>query len=470
MQTPQSVPVTQSQPAPPNLLRGPQSHFPGHFQLSNPQALAPAQGGPSQSHLPPHHHLQSSRAISTNVGVGVSSPGAKRVPPRQHSRPTSQGQATGPMLKTMELAPATRKRKRKLPEKHIPEKVASLFPESALYSELLELESRLDASLMRMKTTLSESLKNPQCVQKTLRIYVFNTFSDQTWSLRIFGRILNNQTPSEPKFSSFFKKITVYLDQNLYTDNHVILWESSRSPVLRDGFEVSRKGNKEFTAIIRLEMNHVPEKYKLSPALQGILGIEVESRARILGAIWQYVKAKKLQISDETSSFMCDPPLRKVFGEEKVKFCAVSQKIDPHLTIQQPIHLEHMVKLSGDSPSGNTCYDVLVDVPITSQREISTFLESLGKNREIDVYDEAISGAIRKLNEHKKRRAFFLGFSQSPAEFINALIASQARDLKLVSGDSVRDEENEMRSGFYHQSWIEEAVIRYLNRKAPAGQ
>ncbi|VFQ93737.1 unnamed protein product [Cuscuta campestris] len=468
MQTPQSVPVSHSQQAAqPNLLRGP-PHFPGHFQVPNSQTVASAQGGPSQSHLPPHPQPQSTRAANTNVGV--SSPAAKRVPPRPHSRPAGQGQVSGPMLKTMELAPAARKRKRKLPDKHLPEKVASLLPESALYTQLLKFESRLDASLVRMKTNIMESVKNPQRVQKTLRVYVFNTYSNQTWSLRIFGRILDNQTPSDPKFSSFFKKITVYLDQTLYSDNHVILWESSRSPKLRDGFEVRRKGDKEFTALIRLEMNHLPEKYKLSPALQDVLGIEVETRARILNALWQYVKAKNLQIPDETSSFMCDPPLRKIFGEEKMKFCALSQKIDQHLTIPQPIHLEHKVRLSGDSPSGNACYDILVDVPFMPQKEMLSYLESVRKNKEIDACDEAISSAIKKIHEHYQRRSFFLGFSQSPAEFINALIASQARDLKIVSGDSVRDEEHERRSGFYHQAWVEDAVIRYLNRKAPAGQ
>ncbi|XP_031109448.1 SWI/SNF complex component SNF12 homolog [Ipomoea triloba] len=511
MQMPQSVSVTQNQPAPHLLAQSRvPPHFPGHFQLSEPQTLALGAQGPSHSHFQPHqqpqsfHHFQNSAANNANTGASapaastpsvVASAGvsAKKVLQRQPSRATGQGQVAGPMLKTMELTPAARKRKRKLSEKHIPEKVAAILPESALYTQLLEFESRVDAALVRMKTDILESLKNPQRIQKTLRLYVFNTFANQTgaspqkehgqppsWSLRIFGRILNNKTPavgmqekpspSDPKFSSFFKKITVYLDQSLYADNHVILWESSRSPVLHDGFEVRRKGDKEFTAIIRLEMNYVPEKYKLSPALQDVLGIEMETRPRILAAIWQYVKARKLQLPDETSSFMCDPALRKVFGEEKLKFSTVSQKIDAHLTIPQPIHLEHKVKLSGSSPTGNTCYDILVDVPFTPQKEMLTYLANLGKNKEIDVCDEAISAAIKKIHEHNQRRAFFLGFSQSPYEFINALVASQARDLKLVSGDSVRDEENERRSEFYHQSWIEDAVIRYLNRKAPPGQ
>ncbi|XP_009774849.1 SWI/SNF complex component SNF12 homolog [Nicotiana tabacum] len=505
MQIPQSMPMNHNQPAP-HLFS--QSHaqrasqFPGHFQLSEPQS--------QRSHAQFQGQAQAFSHFITsgvNTNIGVSSPatstpnttgGTRKVLQRPTSRAagsSGHGQATASPLKTMELTPAVRRKKRKVSDKCIPDKVAANLPESVLYSQLLELEARVDAALCRKKIDMLESLKDPPHVQKTLRIYVFNTSTNQTppadsksktaeppsWSIKIFGRILGDGPDrpasemeqksgvSYPKFSSFFKKITVYLDQSLYPDNHVILWDSSRAPVHHDGFEIKRKGDKDFTAIIRLEMNYMPEKFKLSPALQEVLGIEVGTRARVLAALWYYVKSRKLQISDDTSSFTCDPPLRKVFGEEKLKFSLVSQKINPHLTAPQPIHLEHRIKLSGSSPAGNTCYDVLVDVPFTLQKEMSTFLSSLEKNKEIDACDEAISTAIKKIHEHQRRRAFFLGFSQSPADFINALVASQARDLKLVSGDSGRDAEMERRSEFYNQSWTEDAVIRYLNRKHASG-
>ncbi|XP_020551237.1 SWI/SNF complex component SNF12 homolog [Sesamum indicum] len=501
MQMPMQIPMSSQQQVPHLSQSQPQGrpYFPGHFQLSEPQVQAFPQSQSAQA------QVQILAPSQTNTNIGVSSPsmstpgsgtaGTGKRLQKPPSRPSggSSGQGTASPMKTMELAPAVRRGKRKLPDKVIPDKVAAIFPESALYNQLLEFESRVDAALARKKVDIMETLKNPMRAQKVLRIYVFNTFANQTgidslkenagppsWSLRIIGRILEDgkdptmegpmkrSSFSYPKFSSFFKKITIYLDQNLYPDNHVILWESSRSPVLHEGFEVKRKGDKEFTAIIRLEMNYVPEKFKLSPALQEVLGIEVETRPRIMAALWQYVKMKKLQISGDTSFFMCDPPLRKVFGEEKLKFSMVSQKITPHLTPPGPIHLEHRVKLSGASPAGNTCYDVLVDVPL-SVEDMSSFLANLEKNKVIDACDEAISSSVKKIHEHCRRRAFFLGFSQSPSEFINALIASQARDLKLASADASREVEKERRAEFYNQPWIEDAVIRYLNRKPAVG-
>lgn len=39
-----------------------------------------------------------------------------------------------------------------------------------------------------------------------------------------------------------------------------------------------------------------PPKFKLAPPLARLLGIAVESRVKILQAIWEYIKANKLQV------------------------------------------------------------------------------------------------------------------------------------------------------------------------------
>lgn len=480
------------------------TQFPGHFRSQEMQAHALAQAQAQAFGSP----QAAPRMINPNVG-GVSPVGgmlgmsggssvkrggsAQRPPSRFSGGGSSGGQGTASPLKTMELTPAVRRKKRKVVENEVNDKVAAILPESALFTQLRELECRMDAAFLRQKSEILDALRNPLRVQKTLRIYVFNTFANQTeegpndgppsWSLKIIGRILEDGSDSVagvgtvssssglyPKFSSFIKKMTIYLDQNLYPDNHVILWEGARSPAPHEGFEVKRKGDKEFTAIIRLEMNYTPEKFKLSQALQEVIGIDVDTRPRILAAIWNYVKLRKLQIPGDPTSFTCDPTLKKILGEDKLKLSMVQQKIAPHLTAPHPIHVEHKIKLSGSVPGGNTCYDVLVDVPLMSGKENSSFLSNLDSNKEIDAIDKDICDAIKKINEHRKRRAFFLGFSQSPAEFVNALITSQSRDLKLSAGDASHNVEKQRRSDFYNQAWVEDAVIRYLNRRPPGGE
>ncbi|KAJ8750172.1 hypothetical protein K2173_014087 [Erythroxylum novogranatense] len=490
------------------------SGFHGQFQLSQAQANAQAQLKAQQAHAAQiqaaHAQFQAqlhaqglSLGQAQNAGLGnlgSSSPSfgnasAKRLMQKPPVRPPGvpMGNMVSP-LKAMDLNSAARKKKQKLPERQLQDRVASILPESALYTQLLEFETRVDAALTRKKVDIQESLKSPPSVQKTLRIYIFNTFANQiktipskptadppTWTLKIVGRILEDGVdPDQPgavqkynpmylKFSSFFKRVTISLDQRLYPDNHVIIWEQARSPAPQEGFEVKRKGDKEFTANIRLEMNYVPEKFKLSPALMEVLGIEVDTRPRIIAAIWHYVKARKLQNPDDPTFFSCDAPLQKVFGEAKMKFTMVSQRISPHLFPPQPVLLEHKIKLSGNSPAGTACYDVVVDVPFPIQRDLSALLANAEKSKEIDTCDEAICNAIRKIHEHRRRRAFFLGFSQSPVEFINALIESQSRDLKHVAGEASRSAEKERHADFFNQPWVEDAVIRYMNRKPAAG-
>ena len=469
--------------------------FQGQFPLSQAHAIAQAQSKAAQAaaHAQLQAHLQA-QGLALNQGqsgglgnLGVSSPSVstpgnvsgKRLPLKPPIRTVGFSPPnTFSPLRPMELTPAARRKRQKLPEKQLQDKVAAILPESALYTQLLEFESRVDAALARKKVDIQEALKSPPCIQKTLRIYVFNTFANQictipnkpnseppTWTLKIVGRILEDgvdpdqpgivqkSSPLYPKFSAFFKRVTISLDQRLYPDNHIIVWENSRSPAPQEGFEVKRKGDKEFTASIRLEMNYVPEKFKLSPALTEVLGIEVDTRPRIIAAIWHYVKARKLQNPNDPSFFHCDQPLQKVFGEEKMKFTMVLQKISHHLFAPQPILLEHKVKLSGNCPAGTACYDVTVDVPFPIQRELSVLLANVEKNKEIETCDEAICGIIRKIHEHRRRRAFFLGFSQSPVDFINAMIESQSRDLKLVAGEPSRNPGKERRSDFFNQPW-----------------
>ncbi|KAE8707471.1 SWI/SNF complex component SNF12-like protein [Hibiscus syriacus] len=503
---PQSIPIN-NQPHP--VQGGPQ--FPGHFQFSEPQAQVLARAQYAQAHAQPQvqphvaahsqfpaqvHSQNASNSNAASIPSPlVTTPGSGSVkrssqkPPSKNSGSSNSSMAS--LFKTTELTPAAPRKKQKLPERQIPDKVAAILPECALYTQFLEFEAKVDAALSRKKADIQQSLKNPSCIQKTLRIYVFNTCSDQgttdpdqksteapSWSLKIIGRILEDgKDPvlagkvqkSYPKFSSFFKKITIYLDASLYPDNHVILWESARSPALHEGFEMKRKGDKESTVRIRIEMNYCPERFKLSPVLTELLGIEVDTRPRILAAIWHYVKSKNLQNYEDSSTFSCDPPLQKVFGEEKMKFIMVSQKISQYLTPLSPIHLEHRIKLSGNCPIGSSCYDVQVDVPLPLEMEKSAFLADMEKNKEIDACDEVICTAIKKMHEHCRRRAFFLGFSQSPAEFITSLISSQGKDLELFAGEANHNAEKERRSEFYNQPWIEDAVIRYLNRKSIGG-
>ncbi|RWR87073.1 pentatricopeptide repeat-containing protein, mitochondrial [Cinnamomum micranthum f. kanehirae] len=87
----------------------------------------------------------------------------------------------------------------------------AILPEYVLYTQLLDLESRIDAALARKRTDIEQSVRNPQFIQQKLCIYAFNTFSNQirrvsekqsaeapSWTLKIIGRILEDELDSDP--------------------------------------------------------------------------------------------------------------------------------------------------------------------------------------------------------------------------------------------------------------------------------
>lgn len=393
-------------------------------------------------------------------------------------------------FKAADVTPAARRKKQKVVEKQIPDKVAALLPESAIYTQLVEFEARVDAALARKKLDIQEVVRSPPPVERILRMYVFNTYANQTqnpnasfqqhyaegptWTLRIMGRVLEPDdpeadgnsskpaNPSLPKFSSFFKRITIQLDPLHYPENSTIVWDSARASNHVEGFEIKRRGNIECDVSIRLEMDHNPDRYKLSAPLAQLLGVEVDTRPHIIAALWQYIKTKKLQNPADPTLINCDAALQKVLGDERIKFASISARLKDHLSPPQPIHLNHRIRVSGSMPAGNACYDVSVNIPAPLLKEMNQFLTNIEKHRDIDLYDDMIANTIRKINEHRRRRAYFLGFSHSPVDFINGLIASQSRDLKMVIGQNSRNTEKERRSDFYNQPWYLYVLLDWI--------
>lgn len=82
--------------------------------------------------------------------------------------------------------------------------------------------------------------------------------------------------------------------------------------------------------------------------------------------------------------------------------------------------------------------------------------------------EQRIVAAVRKVHEHKRRRAFFLGFSQSPVDFINALVASQGRDLRVMKTETGAEYEAMRRSDLFQGKWVEDAVLRHLHSRLAA--
>lgn len=69
---------------------------------------------------------------------------------------------------------------------------------------------------------------------------------------------------------------------------------------------ISGHAKEDFVAEVKVDLQYRPERYGLATELQQLLGVEVDTRPRILQALWQYIKANRLQVCCTA----CDPPLR----------------------------------------------------------------------------------------------------------------------------------------------------------------
>lgn len=346
------------------------------------------------------------------------------------------------------------KRKKKLVDKILPQKVRDLVPESQAYMDLLAFERKLDLTILRKRMDIQEALKRPMKQKRKLRIFISNTFypckepaegSDQqgsegtvaSWELRVEGRLLednkNDPNKIKRKFSSFFKSLVIELDKDLYgPDNHLVEWHRTLTTQETDGFQVKRPGDRNVRCTILLLLDYQPLQFKLDPRLARLLGVHTQTRPVIISALWQYIKTHRLQDAHEREYINCDKYLEQIFSCQRMKFAEIPQRLNPLLHAPDPIVINHIISVEGGTESKQTaCYDIDVEVDDTLKNQMNNFLLSTASQQEIQGLDSKIHETVEMINQLKTNREFFLSFAKEPQTFIHKWVVSQTRDLKV---------------------------------------
>ncbi|CAG0923585.1 unnamed protein product [Notodromas monacha] len=384
------------------------------------------------------------------------------------------------------------KKKKKLADKILPQKVRDLVPESQAYMDLLAFERKLDATIMRKRLDIQEALKRPMKQKRKLRVFISNTFypardpsdaengvqgapitgpggSVASWELRVEGKLLEDGKvdPSKVKrkFSSFFKSLVIELDKDLYgPDNHLVEWHRIATTQETDGFQVKRPGDKNVRCTILLLLDFQPLQFKLDRRLASLLGVHTQTRPAIINALWQYVKTHKLQDPNEREWIRCNRFLEQIFGTQRMKFSEIPQRLQHLLHPPDPIVIQHLICVDGPEPKKTACYDIDVEVDDNLKAQMNNFLLSTASQQEIQNLDNKIHDTVESINQMKISREFFLSFSRDPQQFIQKWLVSQNRDLKTML-DVTGNPEEERHAEFYHQPWMPEAVSRYFYAK-----
>merc|ERR1719340_110636 len=93
---------------------------------------------------------------------------------RPMGHPGGPGGPGGPPMQGGGISKSAKKKK-KLADKILPQKVRELVPESQAYMDLLAFERKLDSTIMRKRLDIQEALKTPMKQKRKLRIFISNT-------------------------------------------------------------------------------------------------------------------------------------------------------------------------------------------------------------------------------------------------------------------------------------------------------
>lgn len=410
---------------------------------------------------PPHGPPFGSPRLMMPSQPGSSVPGSKRPAagmqsPMQGNQPRGLSGIPGhhpglPPHMNSNYGFSSNKKKKKLADKILPQKVRDLVPESQAYMDLLSFEKKLDFTITRKKLDISESLKKPMKQKRKLRIFISNTFfpgkhdmdggeemSVPSWELRVEGRLLEDPATPKPdqnknkrKFSSFFKSLVIELDKDLYgPDNHLVEWHRTPQTAETDGFQVKRPGNKNVRCTILLLLDYQPLQFKLDPRLARLLGIHTQTRPVIINALWQYIKTHKLQDSHEREFINCDKYLEQIFQCPRMKFAEIPSRLHHLLHPPDPIIINHLINVEGEAKK-TSCYDIDVEVDDPLKAQMSSFMNITHNQVDVQTLDNKIHETVETINQLKTNRQFFLSFAKDPQQFIHKWLLSQMRDLKV---------------------------------------
>lgn len=161
----------------------------------------------------------------------------------------------------------------------------------------------------------------------------------------------------------------------------------------------------------------------------------------------------------------CDNRLAQIFGYPQLHFSQLPELITQHLTRPEPIVIDYTVRVDKAFHQSSKAYDVEVELESDVRQRLMNIVSSTQAQKEIMGLDDKIVQCVQSINNSKIKRDFLTQFSKEPVEFINKWIASQARDLEVILGESKVNLEEMKQTDFYKQPWMKEAVFHYLTTK-----
>jgi len=368
------------------------------------------------------------------------------------------------------------RKRRRILEKSIPERLQAALPESEMFSRLIEFEKEIDANLSKRRHQLHQSLRRPTPITQMLRIWVYHTYNgveddpDQTpgWNLRVVGKLIPDARSPFPtkKFTSLVKSMQIRLHGGSGGEE-LIEWHKPAGMEQSDGIEIKRSGLEASTAEIMIHLDSQPPRYMLSQQLTETLQLadEPTSRSTLLEAVWHYVKVMKLQDRANNLQIVNDAKLKKLFGCERMEVSQILKKLDDHLSPCPAVQIKHIINTIGDAGFQDQCYDVKVEVseiPESSERFFSRTQQDLDRKNKVDLINDQIFKLSDEIKDHMRKRTFYQSLGKAPCAFLNSLVSSQVRERRKQQQKQSGQFKEQLQTSHFQKEWVQEAVPRYL--------
>ncbi|KAK4688672.1 SWI/SNF-related matrix-associated actin-dependent regulator of chromatin subfamily D, partial [Tremellales sp. Uapishka_1] len=297
------------------------------------------------------------------------------------------------------------------------------------------------------------------------------------WVLRIEGRLLdsgnNRLDKQKQKFSTFIKTAFVEFDHReppTYPEGNMVEWHPQPLQPALDGFEVLRRGDVDVNCRIILHIAQQPDRFRVLPALAGLIAMKEGTRAEVMAAVWKLVKIVGAQDKEDGTVIRPVGGLERIFppNQEGIAFHQLPELVARHLAHPDPITIPYTIRVDKEHHFNFKCYDIPIEIEDPLKSKTSHILQAFSEEgREIVKLEDKVGELAHFARDLTQKRDFLESFATNPQAFIQNWLAAQARDLDQMlgyqigtagaNGGSLR-EEDLRRSDIFNMPWVEEAI------------
>ncbi len=311
-------------------------------------------------------------------------------------------------------------------------------------AEMASLEDELDARIARKQMQIAEAAFRTTRARRTLRLTLSHSVEEVSgvlsWTLRLTGRVAGGLSGRAPRALSNYVRAVV-----VEAGDEAVEWVRRPGTPETDGFEVRRASGGSAIVPVRVHvaLDHQPERLRMSAPLAAVVGPVLPdgaaSRAQVVLALWQYVRAHRLQESDEKKVVVCDGPLRALLGAERVPLAELPLRLEAHLSPAPPLVLEYTVDASRPTAAGPEAHwDADVDVvdeaaALRAARPGVVPAAVAAHLRDISAADTRLLDTLAALRASEAQHALLARFAEDPAGAMRRLLDAHARDMAVAS-------------------------------------